>query len=166
MRVLKNYKCLSHNICYGYIFFFKKRKTRKEKLLERACVQRSSSSCWSGCFTAIIHTGQDIFVIPWNGKRIVDLSITAFLVFKEERWMTECCQLDKPKIVVSVKTPLRGYLAEIWQVASCSSSNNMNCSIHNAGIARLFIIHTLIQYVDFVHKKISISMEVIKSSPL
>lgn len=76
--------------------------------------------------------------------------------------MVECCQLDKPEVIVSVKTPLWSYLAEIGQVASRSSNNNMNCSVHNAGIMRPFCIHTLILHMCLVHQKVSISMGVIK----
>jgi len=73
--------------------------------------------------------------------------------------MVECCQLDKPEVIVSVKTPLWSYLAEIGQVASCSSNNNMNCSIHNAGIMRLFCIHTLILHMYLVHRKLALAWE-------
>lgn len=80
--------------------------------------------------------------------------------------MIKCCQFDKPKVVVSVKTPVGGYFAEIRQVASCPSNNNMNCSIHNARIMRPFCIHTLILHMYLVYPRISISMEVSKTSPM
>ena len=77
--------------------------------------------------------------------------------------MVECCQFDKAKVIVSVKTPRGGYLAEIGQVASCPSNNNMNCSIHNARIMRPFFVHTLILHVCLVYQKIALAWKLLKA---
>jgi hypothetical protein len=60
-----------------------------------------------------MYTSQDISVVPGYGEGVVYISVTAFLVLKEERRMVECCQFAKSMVIISVNTPFGSHLAKL-----------------------------------------------------
>lgn len=72
----------------------------------------SSSRSPGGWLTTIMHTSEDIFVVPCYGEGIVYLPIAASLVLEEEGGVIECCQFDKSPVIISVEAPFGCLSAE------------------------------------------------------
>lgn len=64
------------------------------------------SRCQGHARATIHGAGQDVPVIPGYSERIVNLSIPALLVLKQQVRMVKCCKLYEPVVIISKETPL------------------------------------------------------------
>lgn len=90
------------------------------------------SRCQGHARATIDSAGQDVPVIPWYSERIVNLSIPALLVLKQEVGMVKCCEFYEPVVIVSKETPLGLESGKWWKACAAATSNHMYCSIQSA----------------------------------